>query len=52
MKFDEWNGFTGGDWEDEIDVRDFIQKNYTPYTGDDSFWLMLLKLQKSCGKKF
>ncbi len=37
MKFDEWNGFTGGDWEDEIDVRDFIQKNYTPYTGDDSF---------------
>jgi len=37
MKFDEWNGFTGGDWEAEIDVRDFIQKNYTPYTGDDSF---------------
>ena len=37
MKFDEWQGFTGGDWEDEIDVRDFIQKNYTPYTGDASF---------------
>ena len=37
MKFDEWNGFTGGDREAEIDVRDFIQKNYTPYTGDDSF---------------
>lgn len=37
MKFDEWNGFNSGDWEDEIDVRDFIQKNYTPYTGDDSF---------------
>ena len=37
MKFDEWNGFTSGDWEDEIDVRDFIQKNYTPYTGDDTF---------------
>ena len=31
MKFDEWNGFTKGDWEKEIDVRDFIQKNYTPY---------------------
>lgn len=37
MKFDEWNGFTKGDWEKEIDVRDFIQKNYTPYEGDDSF---------------
>ena len=37
MKFDEWNGFTSGDWENEIDVRDFIQKNYTPYTGDDTF---------------
>ena len=37
MKFDEWNGFSSGDWEDEIDVRDFIQKNYTPYTGDDTF---------------
>ena len=37
MKFDEWQGFTSGNWESEIDVRDFIQKNYTPYTGDDSF---------------
>ena len=37
MKFDEWNGFNKGDWEKEIDVRDFIQKNYTPYEGDDSF---------------
>jgi len=33
----EWNGFTGGNWEKFIDVRDFIQKNYTPYEGDDSF---------------
>ena len=33
----EWNGFTGGVWEKTIDVRDFIQKNYTPYEGDDSF---------------
>ncbi|MCH6258386.1 formate C-acetyltransferase [Puniceicoccaceae bacterium K14] len=32
-----WRGFQGGDWETSIDVRDFIQKNYTPYTGDDSF---------------
>ena len=37
MKFDEWNGFNAGAWNKEIDVRDFIQKNYTPYTGDDSF---------------
>ena len=37
MKFDEWNGFVEGIWSKEIDVRDFIQKNYTPYTGDDSF---------------
>ena len=37
MKFDEWNGFVEGTWSKEIDVRDFIQKNYTPYTGDDSF---------------
>ncbi len=37
MKFEEWNGFNGGDWENEIDVRGFIQNNYTPYEGDDSF---------------
>lgn len=33
----EWNGFTNGVWEREINVRDFIQKNYTPYDGDDTF---------------
>lgn len=33
----EWTNFTGGNWTEEIDVRDFIQKNYTPYNGDDSF---------------
>ncbi len=32
-----WAGFVGGDWETGIDVRDFIQKNYTPYEGDGSF---------------
>ena len=32
-----WQGFVGGSWEHEIDVRDFIQKNYTPYDGDESF---------------
>ena len=34
---DEWNGFTGGHWVDDINVRDFIQRNYTAYDGDDSF---------------
>ena len=37
MKFEQWNGFTKGDWQNEINVRDFIQKNYTPYEGDASF---------------
>ncbi|MFG0247291.1 MAG: formate C-acetyltransferase [Phycisphaeraceae bacterium JB051] len=32
-----WRGFEPGDWQDEIDLRDFIQKNYTPYEGDESF---------------
>ena len=34
---EEWNGFKGGHWVDDINVRDFIQRNYTPYDGDDSF---------------
>ena len=33
----EWNGFIGGEWEREVNVRDFIQKNYHPYDGDESF---------------
>lgn len=33
----EWQGFTEGNWQNEIDVRDFIQKNYTLYSGDSSF---------------
>lgn len=37
MKFDAWNGFNSGKWQKEIDVRSFIQKNYTPYEGDSSF---------------
>ena len=32
-----WDGFVGGNWQKAIDVRDFIQRNYTPYDGDDSF---------------
>ena len=37
MSQEAWQGFVGGNWEHEIDVRDFIQKNYTPYDGDESF---------------
>lgn len=37
MRFAEWNGFVEGKWTEDIDVRDFIQKNYTPYEGDSSF---------------
>lgn len=33
----EWRTFTGGAWEKEINVRDFIQQNYTPYEGDGTF---------------
>jgi formate C-acetyltransferase len=33
----QWNGFEAGKWMKEINVRDFIQKNYNPYTGDNSF---------------
>ena len=37
MKFEEWKDFEPGDWQREINVRDFIQRNYTPYEGDSSF---------------
>ena len=36
-EFAQWDGFEGRVWKDNIDVRDFIQKNYTPYDGDESF---------------
>ncbi|KOY60338.1 formate C-acetyltransferase [Photorhabdus heterorhabditis] len=32
-----WQGFNQGDWQNEVNIRDFIQKNYTPYEGDESF---------------
>ena len=34
---DAWEGFVTGPWTEDIDVRDFIQRNYTPYDGDASF---------------
>lgn len=53
----EWRAFNGGAWEREVNVREFIQKNYTPYDGDDSFlagptkatndlWAQVLELSK------
>ena len=50
----EWRGFRPGPWQDAIDVRDFIQRNYTPYEGDASFlsgptartWLLNVKFLK------
>ncbi len=52
-----WRSFSGSAWKSEVDVRDFIQKNYTPYLGDDSFlesatkdtkdlWSIILKLDE------
>ena len=35
--FEQWREFIPGRWQEEIDVRDFVQKNYTPYIGDDTF---------------
>ena len=37
MDFKQWDGFEKGEWTKEIDVRNFIQKNYTPYTGNEDF---------------
>ena len=37
MDFEQWKGFEDGEWKRRIDVRNFIQKNYTPYEGDSSF---------------
>jgi len=54
---EQWQGFKGSKWQDEVDVRDFIQNNYKPYNGDESFlegpteatntlWTELQELQK------
>ena len=37
IQIDEWKGFAGRLWKEEINVRDFIQNNYTPYDGDNKF---------------
>ena len=47
--FAQWEGFNGSRWKEQINVRDFIRHNYTPYDGDDSF-LEGPRLQTSCGE--
>ena len=42
----------GGDWKEEINVRDFIQHNYTPYEGDSNFLEKQLKKQINYGMKY
>ena len=57
-EYTQWEGFEGRIWKEEVNVRDFIQKNYRPYEGDESFlagpteatnklWGALQKLQKA-----
>ena len=62
VNFEQWNGFDGSLWKEEVNVRDFIQKNYKPYDGDESFlagptdatnklWGVLQGLQKEARAK-
>ena len=57
LETDSWEGFVPGKWQKEVEVRDFIQRNYTPYEGDDTFlaeptqntkdlWAMVMDLTK------
>lgn len=57
MQYEGWEGFIGGKWSENINVRDFIQRNYTPYEGDEGFlappteatkklWQQVLELSK------
>ncbi|MBO5106132.1 MAG: formate C-acetyltransferase [Clostridia bacterium] len=51
MQHKNWNGFVGGDWQENINVRDFIQANYTEYLGDDSFLAGATKRTSALMKK-
>ena len=51
-QFEEWEGFKGRIWKEEINTRDFIQENYTPYDGDESFLQDLQKQQISYGVSY
>ena len=45
----EWRGFKGNQWQSEVNLRDFVQNNYTSYDGDESFWQNLLRLPTPFG---
>lgn len=60
--FEQWNGFNAGVWSEEINTRDFIQRNYTPYEGNENFlsgatertiklWNKIMELMKEENKK-
>ena len=51
MEHKNWNGFVGGVWQNEINVRDFIQKNYAEYKGDHSFLAEATERTKGIVKK-
>ncbi len=51
MEHKNWNGFNDGVWQDEINVRDFIQNNYKEYTGDDKFLAEATKRTNDLMKK-
>lgn len=46
-----WQGFTQGNWQKDVDVRDFIQTNYTPYEGNESFLAGATKATDSLWEK-
>ena len=50
--FEQWNGFKAGKWQEEINLRDFIQLNYTPYYGDEKFLEGATERTKKLNDKF
>ncbi len=51
MKHNNWNGFNAGVWQDEINVRDFIQQNYKEYCGSDEFLAKATERTEGLNKK-
>lgn len=51
-QFEQWSGFNGRLWKEEVNVRDFIQNNYTPYEGDESFLVGPTEATDNYGESF
>lgn len=51
-QFEQWSGFNGRLWKEEVNVRDFIQNNYTPYEGMNLSWLDLQRQLTNYGESF